>query len=181
IDELREQAPPPEGADVIVDFVVNLVDADGDIVHADFLEPVTVEFDLPADLVPDGAGEGDLVLAYWNGEAWVEVEASVTINPDGSATLVAEVSHFTLFSVVAAPPAWGTFVPAPAVGITLTTWQGGNYSRLEGAVGFGNSVWVTSGGQLVGYIVGSPTFVNAAFVAMFPDGPTAGQPVVVVR
>jgi len=79
-----------------------------------------------------------------------------------------------------APPldVTGTFSPLPwHSGVTLTVWQGGTYAQLEAALGIGNSVWVFKNGIALGYTVGTPGFVKAAFIHHYPAGLPAGTPV----
>ncbi len=180
-ERVAEQAPPPPNADVVTQFVVRLVDSQGNAQPANFTEPVSIEFTVPADEVPQDADLAALVLVFWNGEAWVEVEAVATSNEDGSVTLVSQVMHFSLYGVLWAPPEWGSFEPVPAAGLTLTRWHGGGWTRLEAALGTGGSVWRFIDGEAVGYIAGAPAWVNRAFIEAYPDGLPAGSPTVVRR
>ncbi|MCK9487726.1 MAG: Ig-like domain-containing protein, partial [Dehalococcoidia bacterium] len=150
LDELTSQAPPPANVDVALAFVLEAEDADGNPIMA-FDEPIALEFTVPAASVPPGATSETLVLAFWNGTKWVEVEGAVTENADGSFTITASVDHFTIFAVQHQPNR-GKFTPAPAQrGITLTAWGGGGYGLLDRVLSHGSSVWVTSGGTFTGY------------------------------
>ncbi|MGE3960122.1 MAG: NosD domain-containing protein [Dehalococcoidia bacterium] len=169
--EVRTQAPPPTSAAVVTDFVVNLTDEAGVPVEANFSAPVTLEFSVPAEAVPAGATSETLMLAFWNGSEWVEVEASVTFNADGSITLNAEVDHFTLFSVFVAPPGWGTCIPPPrAFGVSASVWQGGRMARLDRALGDASAWASAADGEWHRYRPGAAAFLNAGFHAAFPDG-----------
>src|SRR5690606_1769811 len=114
-----------------------------------------------------------------NGSGWIEVEASVTVNADGYASIVAQVTHFTLFSVFEAPANWGTFTSSLLRGVNIATWIGGDYSRLTDLLTTGSSVWVAVSGKLIGYIQGAPSWVNATFTTQFPEGLPPGMPAIV--
>ncbi|MEX2008417.1 MAG: cadherin-like beta sandwich domain-containing protein [Candidatus Spechtbacterales bacterium] len=174
---LRQQAPPPAQAQVIADFVVNLVDENDQAIQGvTFDQPVQLEFTLPADQVPAGSNSQNVVLAFWNGSSWVEVDAAVTVNADGSFTIRASVNHFTLFSVFKTPAGWGTLSPTPyPTGVSLAAWGGGGYTRLHTAMRGATSVWVPVDGTFIGYIPGAPTFANAKFFSRFPDGIAQGE------
>jgi uncharacterized protein YkwD len=60
----------------------------------------------------------------------------------------------------------------PQQGVGLLVWNGGNLQQLVAATQAGGaaSVWAGAGGRLVGYTIGAPAFVNASFIAVFPDG-----------
>lgn len=182
MEAVTDQAPVPPEAAFVAQFVVHLTNASGSPISAEFEEPVTLEFTIPAGLLPLDNVPGDtLVLVYWDGEAWVQVPAIVTVNADGSVTLTAEVTHFTMFGVLDAPH-WGTFLPVPAAsGATLVRWAGGGYDLLDASLTGGRGVWVWRGGQPLGYVLGAPAFVNAGFLAQFPEDVPAGTPLLVVR
>jgi hypothetical protein len=77
----------------------------------------------------------------------------------------------------------GTFVSGfPGFGVGLNVWNGGSIQMLADGVrqGGGSAVFVTISGQFVGYIVGAPSFVNAAFDATFNGGVPDGTVVIVV-
>ncbi|MCK9485546.1 MAG: Ig-like domain-containing protein [Dehalococcoidia bacterium] len=179
LEGLTAQAPPPASADLVLAFVIEASDADGNDIEDGF-EPISLRFTVAAGMLPPDASNRELVLAFWNGAEWVEVEATVTMNEDGSFALHAEVDHFTIFSVLH-QPGRGTFSPTPGAGLTLAEWQGGGYALLDAVLERGDSVWLFVGGKPYGYVAGSPDFVNAAFRARYPLGLAAGTPVVVVR
>jgi hypothetical protein len=180
LDEVVAQAPVPGAAALVVAFVMEFEDDDGKPVSGTFAQPVAVEFSVNASAVPPGSRPDQLVLAFWAGDHWAEVPASVQTNADGSLTVKGEVLHFTMFSVFRAPDGWGTFVRAPRKGLTITIWQGGHVGRLAQAIGTGGSAWVSREGRLVGYRVGAPDFANADFLARFPDGIPSGT-IVIIR
>ncbi|MCK9486474.1 MAG: hypothetical protein M0R73_07205 [Dehalococcoidia bacterium] len=169
------------GAEVFASFVVRLVDAQGAPVEAAFALPVTLTFTVPAGDLPDDLGQDGLLLSFWDGSSWILVPATLTLGADGSATLVADLTHFTLFQVTGLPDGWGTFSPTPfARGITLTRWQGGGPDLFEAAVD-GGAAWVTIGGEWYGFTAGAPAFANAAFIEAYPDGLPRGASVAFVR
>ncbi|MDP3900898.1 MAG: hypothetical protein Q8Q38_00955 [bacterium] len=80
----------------------------------------------------------------------------------------------------------GSF-PLPAKGglAILVYTTGGSVDQLRGEVfnkGCGLvSVWTTKEGRFVGYAVGAPSFVNAEFLQVYPEGQIpAGSPLLVV-
>lgn len=78
----------------------------------------------------------------------------------------------------------GTFSSAfPSVGVGLNVWNGGSVTQLTTMAqqGGARSIFVTVNGQLLGYVIGAPAFVNTAFTAAFPGGTvSAGTPVLIV-
>ncbi len=94
IVEMEEPPAPPSDSSVIgltYDF-----GPDG----ATFDPPASLTFTYDPALLPEGAVEGNLVLAMWDKEAgeWVNL---VSIVDPVTKTITAEVSHFTAFSVIA--------------------------------------------------------------------------------
>ncbi len=179
VSALTAAAPPPVGASILAGFQINATAANGTAVAGNFAAPVTVKFGLPAASIPAGTVAGNLVLAFWNGTTWTTVPATVVINANGSATVTASLTHFTVFSVQTRPAS--AFSPAPVAGLTITTWSGGDLTALATALTGSKSAWVFVGGQAIGYVVGAPAFVNADFVARYPTGAAAGTFMVVVR
>lgn len=70
--------------------------------------------------------------------------------------------------------------PLPRSGVELTTWGGGSVDTI--AVDHLNvgSVWVSVGGELVGYVVGAPLFANGEFLTLYPSGELAAGTAVLV-
>jgi len=58
----------------------------------------------------------------------------------------------------------------PATGVAIAIWEGGSVETLGIEQPQVASIWVSQNGVLVGYLVGAPTFVNASFLAQFPQG-----------
>jgi hypothetical protein len=78
----------------------------------------------------------------------------------------------------------GVFKPHPsATGITITRWSGGSIESVAEAVGPRlRSLWVFRQGRPVGFTAGAPSFVNAEFLGLFPEGALPeGEIVLVVR
>ncbi|MCK9486297.1 MAG: hypothetical protein M0R73_06280 [Dehalococcoidia bacterium] len=69
--------------------------------------------------------------------------------------------------------------PLPASGLALVVWNGGPVSLAEQDPRIG-AIFVTGAGVFVGYVVGAPTFVNAAFLAQVGPDLGAGTVVMVV-
>jgi hypothetical protein len=70
-------------------------------------------------------------------------------------------------------------------GFAIVVWGGGTPDALVQAAANGGctaaSIWVTSEGQFVPYIVGAPEFVNSAFVGRYDGGNMpGGTPVIIV-
>src|SRR5690606_702130 len=120
-----EELPETGSASALFGFVLQLQDADEEIMTDAFAAPVTLEVTVDAADVP--ANQHEVLIAYWNGDEWREVPATVTANEDGSLTLTATVDHFTIFGALT-QPGRGTFMPAPAFPVSFTVWQGGGYS-----------------------------------------------------
>jgi hypothetical protein len=180
LEQLLEQAPPPASAQLTLAFVIEATSEDGEPLTS-FDTPIELEFTVPATDVPEGADGTTLVLAFWNGSSWTEVEGTVTQNADGSYTVTASVDHFTIFSVLHRPDR-GTFtVPLRETGSTFTIWGGGNLAALEAALPPSGAVWTWVDGRPLAYRPGLPDFVNARFLAHFPNGLPSDTAVVVAR
>lgn len=70
-------------------------------------------------------------------------------------------------------------------GFAIVVWGGGTPQALVQAATAGGcapaSIWITSQGQFVPYIVGAPEFVNASFVGRYEGGNMpGGTPVIIV-
>jgi len=182
IDELGELAPPPSSTTTLVlAFVVQARDSDGDALEGPFAEPVELTFTVSASDLPEGANAGDISLTYWNGARWVEVEVTATVGNDGVVTFTATVDHFTVFAL-AHLPGRGTFAPAPApAGLTLTAWRGGPHSLLAQALGSHASAWTFVDGQSYGYSPGLPPIVSTRFLEQFPGGLPPGTLVIIAQ
>ncbi|MFC1950471.1 hypothetical protein ACFLWD_02270 [Chloroflexota bacterium] len=70
---------------------------------ATFDPPITITFTLDLDDLPDGVDPEDLVLAFWDGDEWVELDGDVDVE-NGTITITADVEHFTTFAVITVPP-----------------------------------------------------------------------------
>ena len=70
---------------------------------ATFDPPMTLTWSYDPNTLPEGIAEGDLVLAFYDEVAgeWVELECTVDTATN---TVVATVSHFTVFAIIAVLP-----------------------------------------------------------------------------
>ncbi|MDA0352478.1 MAG: lamin tail domain-containing protein [Chloroflexi bacterium] len=68
----------------------------------------------------------------------------------------------------------------PDSGVALLLWDGGTVIDLGSTEPRVASLWVSEAGSLVGYLVGAPGFVNAAFLAGYPGGQVPGRTPVLV-
>ncbi len=99
---MDEPPPLPEDAHIVglaYDF-----GPDG----ATFDPPITLTFTSDLGDLPEGVDPEDLVIAYWDGDEWVELDSEVDTENN---TITAPVSHFTTFAVIARAPA----APPPAL------------------------------------------------------------------
>ena len=76
----------------------------------------------------------------------------------------------------------GTFLNAPTgAGINPVLWNGGTVDQVVDAAGVGlRSMWIYEGGRAIGYTAGAPGFVNAGFLALFPDGEIPPDQIIVL-
>ncbi len=79
---------------------------------ATFDPGITMTYTLDLDDLPEGVDPADLVIAYWDGDEWVELDSDVDVE-NSTIIIEAEVKHFTTFAVIAMPPP-PTPVLAPA-------------------------------------------------------------------
>ena len=95
IVELIEPPPPPENANIIS------LTYDLGPTGTTFDPPITLAFTYNPDKIPEGISEEHLVVAIWDeamGE-WIELEGCI-VNPV-THTIMAPVSHFTAFTILA--------------------------------------------------------------------------------
>jgi len=64
---------------------------------ATFDPPMTLVWSYDSDTLPEDVDEDSLVLAFWDGEAWIGLDCVVDTE---SNTITASVAHFTTFAVV---------------------------------------------------------------------------------
>jgi len=163
--ELTAAAPAPAGSDLVLGFVVQAFDANGQRI-TEFDPPITIEFPVSSGVLPEGVARESLVLTFWNGERWLEVPATITVDADGAFHLTASVDHLSIFAVFVRS-GWGTLSPQPAAsGVSLGVWGGGALGALPQAT----SYWIVDEGRFVGYVINAPTVVNQDFMALFPNG-----------
>jgi len=80
---------------------------------ATFDPGITMTFTLDLDDLPDGVDPADLVLAYWDGDEWVELDSEVIIKNSTITVIADDVEHFTTFAIIGAvtPPEEEEVVP----------------------------------------------------------------------
>jgi len=169
LDDLLAQAPAPSSATFVSSFHVTARDSAGQQIEDDFGQPVRLEFTVDPATLPDGALLEDLTVAFWDGTEWVEVPAVIESGPDGTVILVAEVRHFTIFSVMTRPGVRAFGGELAPHGFTLTTWGGGTIGEAVAAEQSIASLHLWRAGKHYGFIAGAPAFVNRPFRALFPD------------
>ncbi|MEX1022955.1 MAG: hypothetical protein WD058_07385 [Dehalococcoidia bacterium] len=75
----------------------------------------------------------------------------------------------------------GTFLGPIGPGVNLQVFTGGTIEEAVAAAPNAQSFFISSGGVLVSYVVGAPSFVNAAFFEVFAGGVIAANtPMLVV-
>ncbi len=104
--DLETQARPPASVHVTLAFSIKATSG-GAAVTSGFNTPVGLNFTVDASTLPANATDDQLRLAFWNGLRWVLVDGTVTINADGTATIVGTTDHFTLFAVMYNPVGFG--------------------------------------------------------------------------
>ena len=181
---LLEQAPLPDGSGTILTAIfLATLDESNQTITTPFAEPVELTLMLPSGSLPDGASPGDFVIAFWDGEQWVDLTSTGTFDDNGNLLLSADLEHFTPFAaiyreggVVVPPAVSGAFASPPIVGrggLALAVFNGGSVAQLEAAaVSVGaRGVWVQDGtGAYHLLVVNGPEFVLQEFVSFFPDG-----------
>jgi hypothetical protein len=92
ITEMEDPPDPPADANVIC-LPCNLGPS-----GAIFIQPIDLIFTYDPALLPEGVSEENLVIAFWDGEKWVNLEC--TVDPVTN-TITACIGHFTPFAVLA--------------------------------------------------------------------------------
>ena len=105
--EVDESPPAPPANTQVIGLAYDF-GPDG----ATFDPPLTLTFEYEESEIPDDANEDDLVIAYWDEEAEEWVELDCTVDPVTN-TITAEVSHFTVFAIIARPTLTATVVTSP--------------------------------------------------------------------
>ncbi|MBA7704762.1 hypothetical protein ES703_113580 [subsurface metagenome] len=141
MEVMDEPPPPPEDADVIglpYDF-----GPDG----TTFNPPITLTWSYDPDVVPEGL---DLVIAYWDGDEWVECEC--TCDPE-THCVTACVCHFTCFAIFG----YEVIVP-PVIPVIPAEFSVSDLTISPTEVNIGEAVSIslmvaTTGGELGSYKV----------------------------
>ena len=186
VDSLVAQAPLPASQGTILSAVsAQVVDQNGQAITTDFSRPVGITFTLPPDAIPPLAVSADFAIAYWSGTAWIDVPTVSELNADGSATVIAGATHFTIYAVryvihaFLAPPVFGAGNIASVVFAARGSVDDlAAATRREGA----SAVWTQDErGTYRLLIVDGPEFLRATFRAAFPNGFTKLTAMTVVR
>ena len=187
LESVRDLAAtaPLTGGRLIAALSAQVLDAAKQPITTNFTKAVTISITLPAAAL-SGVDTAGLQLIYWSGTEWVVVPAVVKANADGSVTVSADVTHFTVYAVSvksAAPvtPATAAFASKPVYSASKqaqAVFMGGTLEALEqsmlseGAAG----AWAQDGTGRFQLYIAQAGVVNADFVRVFPKGfagPTA--------
>ena len=74
------------------------LDTDGNEVTTNFNAAVSIVISVPANSVPTGSTAANMKMQYWTGTVWQTISSTTVLQADGSMTITAAASHFTLFS-----------------------------------------------------------------------------------
>ena len=127
--EFYESPPdPPEDAHII--GLAYDLGPDG----ATFDPEITLGYTYDPDDLPEGVNEEDLVLAYYNEDIGEWVELDTTVDPVTN-TIIAEVDHFTVFTIIAPAAAPAPVASPPVLAPAAFTSSSLSISPLEVDVG----------------------------------------------
>ena len=187
LDSVRDlvATAPLTGGRLVAALSAQVLDAAKQPITTNFTKAVTISITLPVAAL-SGVDTAGLQLIYWSGTEWVVVPAVVKANADGSVTVSADVTHFTVYAVSvksAAPvtPATAAFASKPVYSASKqaqAVFMGGTLEALEqsmlseGAAG----AWAQDGTGRFQLYIAQAGVVNADFVRVFPKGfagPTA--------
>ena len=155
-------------------YTVEVLDISGDPITT-FASPITLSFALPEGV------DGGLVAAFFFDAAAAEWTGVTNEVVDGR--ILVRTVHLSTFALFEFQTDGGFGGPLPATGVALALADGGTVTQLESAlreVGAA-AVFVTEDGAFVGYRLGAPSFVNAAFRELFAGGLSEGRALLVVR
>jgi len=119
---------------------------------------------------PCAPKEGGTITFRLNGQNTAE---TATFTAGGAP---ADIANGISLTVVAG----GTFTGTIKPGINLVVFSGGSVESAIAAAPNAKGFYVTVSGNLVTYVVGAPSFVNAGFNAAFPNGIPANTPMIVL-
>ncbi len=187
IDSLLRQAPLPATQGRVLSAVsAQVFNAQNVAIKTEFAVPVGISAIVPPIAIPQGAIASNFTMAFWDGNAWIDVPSRAQFMPDGSVRVDADVTHFTLYSVkyrgvrgYVAPAVYG----AGSVGAVVFE-AGGTFEELvlatrrEGA----SAVWAQDRNGIYRLlIIDGPDFLKAEFFAAFPEGFPNFTAMIVVR
>lgn len=116
----------------------------------------------------------------WSVEIYLQPSASV---PPPAATSAPPPAATAPPTAPLPTPALTGSLPS-AGGFGLAVWSGGPIDRLPPVTAQRGctlrAVWVTSGGDFIGYVYGAPNIVNAGWSALYPDNSLPANTAVIV-
>ncbi len=95
LEIIVDETPPDPPEDAYVIGLAYDFGPDG----ATFDPPLIMTYTLDLDDLPEGIAPEDLVIAYWDGDEWVELDSDVDVE-NSTITIESEVEHFTTFAVI---------------------------------------------------------------------------------
>jgi D-alanyl-D-alanine carboxypeptidase (penicillin-binding protein 5/6) len=128
----------------------------------------------------------------WVAELYLRAAAPTLVQASGGCPAAPGAASTPALAAVAAPtpaapaPAKPTlFGTVPKAGFGLVVWAGGSTDSIVATAAEGGcalrSVWASSdNGDLLGYLVGAPAFVNRPWSERFTDGIPASTPLILV-
>lgn len=172
-DLARFNAPAGTSSVAGTVFDIEVLNTSGDPITT-FPVPVTLSF-----LLPEGADLGRLAPYSFDGTAGSWGAISGRVVGDRFEVETSHLSTFAIFEFAVGGGFAGAIAPA---GVTLAAAEGGTLGQLELAMERGRvkSVFIAEGGQLIGYVRGAPTFVNADFIQLTGGVLAPGRPLLVV-
>jgi hypothetical protein len=118
----------------------------------------------------------------WSVELYLQPSASAPPPAATSAPPVATAPSSTPTSPLPTPALTGS-LPSGG-GFSLAVWSGGPIDRMPPVTAQRGctlrAVWVTSGGDFVGYVYGAPNIVNAGWNVLYPDNSLPANTAVIV-
>jgi hypothetical protein len=148
ITSVTSPPPPPSGADVIG------LAYDFEPAGTTFNPPISMKFSYNPTNIPSGVSETSLVVVYYSVSTGQWVTVPSVVDPVNH-TITAQVSHFTVFSVMYIPPSitTPTTTPAPVLSGQVTTTPTPTSSITSGTLTPTPTTTKTSTGLSIGWII----------------------------